>query len=225
MSLLGRTLPPAAQPVAFLSDVHGNLEALEVVLAELRRLSVPQLVVTGDLLLGGDAPLDTWRRLQEVGARCTKGLGDRALVEVDPEGLRPPEGASDEEKERLARFLQTRDALGDLVIEQLRRLPDSLRLPLIDGAEIVAAHGAPRDPMAELSHDLDDELLRHLLGGEVADVVVCGATHVPFLRALDDQRVVNVGSVGASPSGAFADYTIIRPRMDGAEIVQDTIAL
>ncbi len=225
MSLLGRTLPPAAQPVAFLSDVHGHLGALEVVLAELRRLAVPQIVVTGDLLLGGDAPLATWRRLQEVGARCTKGLGDRALVEVDPESLRVPAGASAEEQERLARFRATRDELGDLVIEQLRRLPDTLRLPLIDGAEIVAAHGAPRDPMAELSHDLDDEMLRILLGSEVADVVVCGATHVPFLRDLGDQRVVNVGSVGASPAGSVADYTIVRPRMDGAEIVQDTVRI
>ena len=63
--------PPAAAPIAFLSDVHGNLAALEMVLAELDRLGVKRLYVAGDLLLGGDEPLGVWQRLQALGATCT----------------------------------------------------------------------------------------------------------------------------------------------------------
>ena len=55
--------PPEAAPIAFLSDVHGNLTALDVVLAELERLDVKRLYVAGDLLLGGDEPLGVWQRL------------------------------------------------------------------------------------------------------------------------------------------------------------------
>ncbi|MEM1416773.1 MAG: metallophosphoesterase family protein [Myxococcota bacterium] len=225
MSLLGNKLPPAAQPVGFLSDVHGHLEALNLVLDELSRLGVAQFVVTGDLLLGGPEPLATWRRLVEVGARCTRGLGDRALVEVDPSNVSLLPGAPAAERERLESFRRTREALGDLVLEQLRRLPETLRLPLIDGGEIVASHGSPADPDVELSHDLDDDEIRARLGSEVADIVVCGATHVPFVRDLGDQRVLNVGSVGAAPTGDVADYAIVRPRMDGPEIVPGFVRL
>ena len=59
--------PPAAGPIAFLSDVHGNITALEVVLAELERLDVKRVYVAGDLLLGGDEPLEVWQRLQARG--------------------------------------------------------------------------------------------------------------------------------------------------------------
>ena len=53
--------PPAAGPIAFLSDVHGNLTALEVVLTELERFDVKRVYIAGDLLLGGNEPLEGGR--------------------------------------------------------------------------------------------------------------------------------------------------------------------
>ena len=81
--------PPAAGPIAFLSDLHGNLTALNVVLAELERLDVKRIYAAGDLLLGGDEPLEVWQRLQALGATCTRGLSDTALASVDPQSLVP----------------------------------------------------------------------------------------------------------------------------------------
>ena len=72
--------PPAAAPIAFLSDVHGNLVALDVVLAELERLDVKRLYVAGDLLLDGDQPLEVWQRLQALGATCTRGPSDQSRL-------------------------------------------------------------------------------------------------------------------------------------------------
>ena len=48
---------PASEPMGFLSDVHGNLPALEAVLEELKRRGVRDVFIAGDLLLGGDEPL------------------------------------------------------------------------------------------------------------------------------------------------------------------------
>ncbi|HJL32668.1 MAG TPA: hypothetical protein RMI62_26505, partial [Polyangiaceae bacterium LLY-WYZ-15_(1-7)] len=58
-----------------------------------------------------------------------------------------------------------------------------------------------------------------------ADVVIVGAAHVPFLRAVDDTRVVGLGSVGEAPEGGVAHFAIIRPRMDGAEILLEHVTL
>lgn len=208
--------------MAFLSDIHGNLPALEAVLKELDRRGVRQIFVAGDLLLGGDDPVGVFHALTKVGARCVRGLSDVALATVDPERL----VASDpREAERLERFKETRAAVGELILEQLRRLPESLRVPMQDGREILVLHGAPADPTAELSHDMSDDELRALLDDEVADIVVCGSTHVPFQTDLGELTLVNVGSVGQAPEGAVAHFTVITPRMDGTEILQDFVEL
>ncbi len=213
--------PPEAAPIAFLSDVHGNLTALEVVLAELDRLGAKRLCVAGDLLLGGEEPLEVWQRLQALGATCTRGPSDLALGSVDPSSLVP----IDNEQRRQARqFAHTRAAIGDLVAERLRRLPEQQRIPLVDGREILMVHGSPADPNREISHDLSDDEILALLHDDPADIIVCGSTHVPFQRHVGEYHVVNVGSVGAAPEGQIAHYTVVTPRMSGADILQDWVS-
>lgn len=213
--------PPATGPIGFLSDVHGNLTALEVVLTELQRLGVKRLYVAGDLLLGGEEPLAVWHRLQERGAICTRGPSDMALGSVDPSSLVP----IDSEQRKQARlFADTRAAIGDLVAERLRRLPEQQRIPLIDGREVLMVHGSPADSSREIEHDLTDDEILALLNDDPADIIICGSTHVPFQRAVAEYHVVNVGSVGAAPEGQIAHYTVLTPTMSNAEILQDWIS-
>jgi len=213
--------PPVAAPIAFLSDVHGNLAALEAVLAELERLGVKRLFVAGDLLLGGEEPLEVWQRLQALGATCTRGPSDLALGSVDPGSLVP----MDNEQRRQARlFAETRAAIGDLVAERLRRLPEQHRIPLVDGREVLMVHGSPADSSQEISHDLSDDEILSLLDDDPADIIVCGSTHVPFQRTVEEYHVVNVGSVGAAPEGRVAHYTVLTPRMSNADILQDWVS-
>lgn len=205
--------------MAFLSDVHGNLRALEAVLEELARRGVDDVYVAGDLLLGGEQPVEVFKRLSQIGAKCVRGVSDDALVQVRPEALRP----SGEEQRALAeRFRETRSAIGELALKFLERLPEQRRIPLVDGSEILVVHGSPADSSVELSHDLTDDEMMALLAGDPADIVVCGASHVPFQRDLDDVRVINVGSVGAAPEGAVAHYTVITPRADGTTLIEQT---
>lgn len=213
--------PPASAPVAFLSDIHGNLLALDAVLVELERLGVKDVYVAGDLLLGGEDPLGVWQRLQTLGATCTRGPSDLALASVDPGSLVP----IDDAQRRQARFFaKTRAAIGDLVAERLRRLPERQRIPLIDGREVLMVHGSPADADREISHDLDDDEILELIDDDPADIIVCGATHVPFQRTVEEYHVVNVGSVGAAPEGRVAHYTVLTPRMSGADIMQDWVS-
>ncbi|MEM9070176.1 MAG: metallophosphoesterase family protein [Myxococcota bacterium] len=212
--------PPEARPIGLISDVHGNLPALTAVLREFDREGVGRILVAGDLILGGDAPLETWRALVAAKAQCVRGLSDRALVEVDPDDV---ETSDPTEKKRLDAFRATRSALGELVLEQLRRLPETLRLPLIDGSELILVHGSPADSTLEIGHDLTEEEVRFRIADDPADIVVCGSTHVPVIWDLGDQRVINVGSVGMAPEGRVAHYGLLRPRMGGAELRLDHV--
>lgn len=180
------------------SDIHGHLDALRAVLATAERRSFHKLLVAGDIVFPGPAPLETWRRLSAAGAVMVQGVSDRALATLDPGSLTP---RSEHEKVMLERMKEVRAELGDLVLSRLKRLPTQQRIPLEDGSELVLVHGSPVDPAEALTQDMSDEEIDALLGDASGDVVVCGMGHVPFHRTIGDVHVVNVGSVGEAPDG------------------------
>lgn len=205
--------------MAFFSDIHGNLRALDAVLDELSRRAIKDIYVAGDLLLGGEQPVEVFKRLSQIGAKCVRGVSDEALIEVRPDALRPTDDA---QRAMAERFRETRNAIGELALKFLEKLPEQRRIPMVDGSEIVVVHGSPADSTVEMSHDLTDDEMMALIAGDPADIVVCGASHVPFQRDLDGVRVINVGSVGAAPEGSVAHYTVITPRSDGSTLVEQT---
>lgn len=210
----------ATRPMAFLSDIHGNLPALSSVLEELTRRGIHDVYVAGDIVFPGEQPLEVWQRLQQIHARCTRGASDTALVTFDAENL---PAKTDHERVIRERFARTKSALGELVLARIKRLPEQIRVPLLDGRELVMVHGSPADPGTEITHDLDDDEIRALVGDDPADLILCGASHTPFDRNLMDVQVVNVGSVGAAPEGNVAHFCVVTPRQDGTEIEHDWV--
>lgn len=205
------------RPFACISDVHGNFAALQVVLSELGRRAISDVLVAGDLLYGGDSPREVWQALQNIQAQCIQGPSDKALYELQSQ---PLSAQDDSQRASLDRFRSTQQALGDLVLMQLRRLPFSIRHPLVDGGELLLVHGAPLDPFEEISVDLDDAEILRLLNDDPADLIVCGGSHVPFHRFVDNVQVINAGSVGQAPEGAIAHVTVITPKSAGVEVDQ-----
>jgi predicted phosphodiesterase len=180
-----------------LADIHGHLDALRAVLSTAERRNFQKILVAGDIVFPGPEPLETWRRLSAAGAVMVQGISDRAVATLDPDTLRPA-GAADHP--RLQRLRATRAILGDLVLRRLLLLPQTVRLPLEDGGELLLVHGSPADPSQELTHDMSSDEVNALLGDDPADIVVCGASHVPFDRVVSGVRIINVGSVGEAPA-------------------------
>lgn len=208
-----------------ISDIHGHLDSLRAVLATAERRSFQKLLVAGDLVFPGPEPLETWRRLSAAGAVLVQGLSDRAVATLDPEALRPQNEA---ERSRIDRMRATREALGDLILQRIRRLPTHARVPLEDGGELLLVHGSPSDPGEPLTHDMTDDEINALLGDDPADVVVCGASHVPFDRIVGGVRVINVGSVGEAPvsaGGPVAHATWIESTPQGIQVEQTVVRL
>jgi predicted phosphodiesterase len=179
-------------------------------------------VVCGDSLFPGPAPLETWKILIERRALCVQGLSDRALYEVKPSKLK---ATTFEQKARIHRLEQVQRELGELIIARLGKLPTSARLPLETGEEALIVHGSPADPTEPMCSDMEDDELSALMGGDPADIVICGASHVPFGRQVGDVKIVNVGSVGESPAAGFAHATIIDASAAGLSIEQFDVEL
>jgi predicted phosphodiesterase len=205
-----------------ISDIHGHAAALRRVLDDAATREFHQLIVCGDSLFPGPAPLETWRILTERRALCVQGLSDRALHQIDPDKLT---ATTPDEQARIRRLRDVRREVGELIIARLGKLPTSARLPLESGQEILVVHGSPVDPTEPLSPDMEDTELSVLLGDSAADLVVCGASHVPFCRELGDIRIVSVGSVGESPAAGYAHATIIDASSAGVQIEQFDVEL
>jgi putative phosphoesterase len=172
--------------VATLSDVHGNLPALEAMLAEVDAAGVDTIVVAGDVA-SGPMPAETLDALRGRGAQLVRGNADRVL---------DLGGASEEETwVRARRWVAAQ--LGEERLGFLAALPLDLRLELEAFGPVRFCHGAPGSDEVAITQLTPDKRLRGLLHGVGERMVVCGHTHVQFDRTVDDIRVVNPGSVGA----------------------------
>ena len=201
-----------------ISDIQGDAEALQDVLVEAeRRGGFDRVLVAGDLCFPGPGPLATWRLLMAVQATFVPGLTDRALATLD---LGKVVAQTLHERAQLERLAAVREELGELIVTRLARAAPIVRIPLPNADELVLVHGSPADPTEGMAHDMTDEELIALLGDDPADVVVCGATHVPFDRQVAGVRIVNVGSVGEAPGRLHAHGTLIEVVATGYEVDQ-----
>jgi putative phosphoesterase len=192
--------------VAALYDIHGNLAALEAVLAE-----VPDdatILVGGDVVAVGAEPAATLERLRALGDRVLwlRGNADRELMPGEP-GLAPP-----------GVFDATRAALTEEQIEFLYELPPTQRV-----GDVLYCHASPRNDVDIFTERTPEERIAFLFEGLDVPTVVCGHTHTQYERTVGGVRVVNAGSVGApyeEEPGAYwlLDLVHRRTPYDGAEL-------
>ena len=174
--------------VAVLSDIHGVLPVLDAVLAEPDVAAADQIMVTGDHA-AGPMPVAVLDRLVQLGSRCVlvRGNADRELVEVARGGV------SD--------YPETVWAAGQLRPDQMELLA-GLPHPVfqdVDGfGQVVFCHGTPRDDEEVVLVDTRLERWAEVFAELPSDVrtVVCGHTHMPFVRLVDRRLMVNPGSIG-----------------------------
>ena len=179
--------------VALVSDVHGNLTALEAVVADLRRRAPDLVVHGGDLALMGPRPAEVIDRIRELGWPGVVGNTDELLWrphDYERQLARAP---------RLARLLDlifdayapdTRERLGEARVSWLRSLPAEHR------SELTVVHAQPGDLWRAPMPDADDEELSRIYRPLGSARVGYGHIHRPFARTLDGLTVANAGSVG-----------------------------
>lgn len=185
--------------VAVIADIHGNLQALQAVLADVERRRPDGVFCAGDLVGYGPQPAEVIAVLREKGIPTVMGnyddaIGYRRLVcgcdYADPADLR--------RAERSIEF--TLRATTDEDKAYLRSLPAEIRLE-VRGLSLVIVHGSPVRLNEYLHADTPGEHLEKMLDEARADILVCGHTHLPYHRQFGRRHVVNAGSVGKPKHG------------------------
>jgi predicted phosphodiesterase len=186
--------------LACLYDVHGNLPALEAVLADAREQGVSRWILGGDYALFGGWPAETVARLRELeNATWIRGNGERwtAHPEQAPEEL-VRDGAIDFAAARLG---------GELVAAM-----DDIAVLAHDRDALVCHASPPSDVASFLPEPAVDEA--DLLEGVRHTRVIFGHTHLPFRRVSDVRGIelINPGSVGLPLDGdTRAAYAFVEP--------------
>ena len=192
--------------IAVISDIHGNVPALEAVIEDLRHLQVDEVLVCGDLVGRGPQGHAVVRRIAELGWRCLKGNHEDFLERIRCSKLRETDllPSTWPALQWMAKDLTVAD---DAFIEAL---PMTLEPESATGMRLF--HGSPQSFSRGIgSWTVDAELRSHWESAD-AQLLVCAHTHRTMERTVADGSVVNVGSVGLPFNGdTRSQYAVFSP--------------
>jgi len=183
--------------IAVLSDIHGNLLALESVMDDIQARGCEKILFLGDYALAGPEPGDTVNFCMSLSnhdnVEMIQGNTDEMIAYY-----------SDEIYEKVAKnapimanaLKEEANNLSKNQLEFLKGLPTQKSLT-IDGVKILMVHGSPRRNNEDIMPNTPPEEVEKMISGVDADLILCGHTHIPCgFQTNTEQTVVNDGSVG-----------------------------
>jgi predicted phosphodiesterase len=198
-------------PFAVFSDVHGNLQALEAVLADIERRGVPVTLCLGDLVGYGPHPNEVARLVRDRGIPTLMGNYDQGVGFASGDcGCVYKTDA--QRAEGAVSLAWTQATVDDDVRAYLRTLEDHFALATPAGA-LLAVHGSPRRINEYLFEDRPESAMRRMAEEYPYRAILFGHTHLPYARRVGGTTFINVGSAGRPKDGDWrACYAVV----DGA---------
>lgn len=196
--------------LTIVSDIHGNLTALEAVLSDIAKAGADKFICLGDVASFGPQPRETLRRVQALDCPVVMGNADAAMLEPPPPDTSGPALFTGIER-------WCAEQLTDADRSFVRTFQTTVGLEL-GGLAILCFHGSPSLYNDVIGATTPDEELARFFAGQDATVMCGGHTHTQLLRRFEKVTFVNPGSVGLPfellPDGrarnpAWAEYALI----------------
>jgi putative phosphoesterase len=203
--------------IAVISDIHGNLYALEAVLKDIAGRGINLIYCTGDLVGYGPHPNEVIELVRRYKIHTVTGNYDDAIG-----NMRLACGCDykDEKSLRLGEIsvAWTKEITSEKNKQWLRELPAEIKLSA-SGIEMLFVHGSPRALNEYLYENTREDYLHELLAENNANMLVCGHTHLPYVKSIPNGYIVNAGSAGRPKHGnPNVTYAVIEAGI--AEIVE-----
>ncbi len=204
--------------VAILADIHGNLAALEAVLARVSQLRVDRVVVAGDMVVGAPDSLACWKRVKALGCPVLRGNHERYVFDLGTERAKPEWSTPQFGPVQFAAA-----QLGESNRRELAELPMTLRL---EGAEdLRVVHGSARSDSDLIFPYTSDEEIAPMFAGVAERWIVRGHNHYAGVRLWCDRHIVTTGSVGLPLDGTVkAQFALMERMAAGWRVRHEVVA-
>ena len=199
--------------IAVISDIHGNIDALEAVIEDINNRKCEKIFALGDYAMAGPEPNATvdwfFKKQFDKKYQIIQGNTDLMIANFDDKLYTDLKIKAPIMAEALK---EDTKLLNPIQKDFLKNLPQQLCLSE-DGVKILLVHGSPRRNNEDISPDLPLSEIEKMLEGVDADIILCGHTHLPCgYQTNKKQTVVNVGSVGrpftSNPQACYLILTI-----------------
>jgi predicted phosphodiesterase len=177
--------------IGLISDIHGNLVSLEVVLADIDRAGVDQIICLGDVASLGPQPREVVARIKALGCPCV--MGNHDLEVINPDLVHDDAAVSPWEIELVSWCVEQ---LSEADFSLISSFEPQIEIPLDAEATLLCYHGSPGSPFDKILATTPVAELDEMLNGLAAEVMAGGHTHVQMLRQHKGTLIVNPGSVG-----------------------------
>jgi putative phosphoesterase len=197
--------------IAFISDIHGNATALDVVLADINQRNVEKVFVLGDLCFRGPEPKHSLQFVRALNTDVIKGNADEWVVRGIRNGEVPESAIEMMSKERDWTLSQ----LDEDSVEYLKSLPTELKLEF-GKIKIHAFHATPDSLFEVVTPYESDQVIEEKMMRNETDIFIYAHIHKPYIRYLNGKCIINIGSVGLPFDGlSKSSYALL-------DIVEDS---
>jgi putative phosphoesterase len=182
--------------IAVLSDIHGNLDALQAVMTDIKDHEISKIFICGDLAMAGPEPAETVDYILDLTKRYAitiiQGNTDEMIIKStgSPDDKYTPPNKIMAEALKYAQKTLRADQK-----EFLMELPAKYS-EKIGNLSILLVHGSPRKNNEDIFPDMNLEVVKEMIDSAKENVIFCGHTHLPAIYHIGKQTIVNVGSVG-----------------------------
>jgi len=181
--------------VAFISDIHGNVEALRAVLEDMKKNGIEynNVYCTGDIVGYGPRPNEVIEKLKKHNITSIMGNHDEAVGFFETT-------EKESNRNKLSNtLLWTVENIKEENKDFLKGLKRQLTIK-VGEKKILLTHGSPNS-ISEYIFENDIILQEEIASRLNEDIIVFGHTHVPYFKKVNGKVFINSGSVGKPKGG------------------------
>lgn len=183
--------------IAVISDIHGNMEALNAVMADIQKQDCQKLFVLGDFAMAGPEPREAVQffmdKVFDPNVEMIQGNTDHMIADYTPDLY---DSMKDKMPVMSAALKDDVSLLDSYEKMFLKNLPIQKEVS-VEGVTFLLVHGSPRKNNEDILSETPMETVEQMLENVDAQIVLCGHTHIPCgFQTSKGKTVINVGSVG-----------------------------
>lgn len=186
--------------IAVISDIHGNLPALQEAIADACQKGADLLLGAGDWVGYGPFPDKVIEYLTDLAIPCVSGNYDVKTIHA---GRHPERFAARMKPFKWDILKWTCDQLSSYHYDWLESLPELLDMEPVPGCRLLVCHGIPGDNEGRIYPDITSDKLAAITNDQPPRTLVAGHTHIPFVKTVNGCLVINAGSAGQPVDGDY----------------------